>query len=935
MARNHSTRRVIRGRMKLASGPRGGGGGSARWLQLFGVLIGIGFIGAAVLGTVGFGVYRSYASGLQPPDQVIAGQPSGGARIYDRHGTLLYEYVDDRSGLRSPVKLKDISPYMIAATVSTEDATFWTNPGVNVKGLVRAGLETLHLRTANAATSTGGSSITQQLVKNIYIPPNERYKRSYERKLKETIYALELTNNYSKNQILEWYLNQIPYGGLYNGVEAASEGYFGKHAKDLTLAEAATLAGIPAAPVDYDPVTNPAKSLARRNEVLRLMHTREQTTVKGPDGKPVPATKIQVNGDGTSLTITNAEFYLSTLTPLNVNPQSFPIQAPHWVFNVIQPELIQRFGREALYSGGLRVTTSLDLGLEQKAQTVLDHWINQYEARTGGHNGAVVSIDPKTSEVLVYIGSRDYFNKSIQGQVDNASPQAGRSPGSSLKPFTYTAAFQQLGWGTNTEILDTPISFNDGTSVFTPTNPEHNFIGPAPVHIALGNSLNIPAFKTALYVGVPNVVDEYKKFGITGLDGHTYGPSVTIGGVDVKLYDVAYAYSVLAAGGVMRGVPTTLQLPTGNRTLDPVTILQITRQDGTVLYPNTPDHRVKVQEQRVVPPQYAYMISSILSDPKNTCLTWSCGIFDIGRPLAVKTGASQPYVNSTATADTWTYGYTPDLVTGVWFGNADNKPTYNLFSTTVAWRVVRDFMKQALVDTPPSSFARPSGLVEVDVCEPSGLKPTPSCGRVVKNLLPADKVPTQDDNWWSTVKIDIRDGLLATELTPPQFIQQRRALVIPDTVQGFARTQAEEWARILNVGVAPTQKSTGDVPVRIDTPADGDTVKGAVAITGMAQSADFLSYRLEFGAGNPPLGWTLISQSNTAQPGGALGVWTTDGLPDGTYTLRLVLTDAKRGELSTYVVVTIGKGGGGPGKPKPTPTTTPFAPAPAPGNNPD
>ncbi|MBF6601220.1 MAG: penicillin-binding protein [Dehalococcoidia bacterium] len=921
MARNAGSRRVIRERLKLGQ-PRRSGGNSRLWMQLFGILVGAGFIAMAATGIAGFAVYRSYASGVQPPDQVIAQQPSGGARIYDRQGNLLYEYVDDRSGLRSPVKLQDISPYMIAATISTEDYSFWNNPGVNVKGLARAGLEALRLRTADAANTTGGSSITQQLVKNIYIAPEDRAKRSYSRKLKETVYALELTNQYTKNQILEWYLNQIPYGGLYNGVEAASEGYFGKHAKDLTLPEAATLAGIVASPAKYDPVTNPDAALARRNEVLRLMHTREQTTVKGADGKEQPATRIQVNQDGSDVKLTDTAFYLATLTPLNISPQRFPVQAPHWVFDVIEPELIQRFGKEALYSGGLRVTTTLDLGLQQKGQAALENWISQFEKSTNSRNGAMVSIDPKTSEVLVYIGSRDYFRDDIQGRNDNAS--ALNSPGSTLKPFTYTAAFENLGWGPATEILDTPITYPDGSENFTPRNPSGNFQGPVPVRIALGNSLNVPAFKTALYVGVPNVVNEYKKFGMTTLDGNTYGPSVTLGGVDIKLYDVTYAYTVLASGGVMRGLPTTKRLDAGNRTLDPVTILQITRQDGSVLYPTTADHRVKVQEQRVIAPQYAYMINSILSDGNNFCLTYGCGALSIGRPWGVKTGTSEPYTNSRAIGETWTYGYTPDLVTGVWAGNSDNSPITNILSTSISYRAVRDFMEQALVDTPKSQFPKPDGLVTVDVCEPSGLKPTPACGRVIKNLLPADKAPKADDTWWSSVKVDIRDGLLATELTPSQFVQQRKGLIIPDGLSDFARSQALEWQRILGVGAAPTQKSTGEAPVRIDAPKDGTTISGVVPVTGEADSTDFVAYRVEFGQGNPPSAWTLLIRSTSKQSGGGLAVWNTAGLADGQYTLRVVVEDAKLGELSSFVVVNIAKGdGSGAVRRSPTPTTVP------------
>ncbi|HZP57122.1 MAG TPA: transglycosylase domain-containing protein [Dehalococcoidia bacterium] len=923
MARN-ATRRVIRERLHLGRGGNGGGR-APRWVQVFGLLAGLGVVGMAIMGIAGFGVYRAYANDIKPPDEVIAQQPSGGAQIFDRHGNLLYEYVDDRSGLRSPVKLEDISPYMIAATISTEDASFWNNPGINPKGLARAGLEYFHLRNADAASSTGGSSITQQLVKNIYISPEERAQRSLKRKLKETIYSVELTNQYSKDQILEWYLNQISYGGLYNGVEAASLGYFGKHAKDLTLPEAAMLAGIPACPSCYDPISHPDAAAARRNEVLRIMHTRDQTTVKDDAGNELQATQIQVDDDGTKVKITDAAFYLSTLAPVNIVPQRFPVQAPHFVFDVIQPELEARFGKEALYSGGLRVTTSLDLDLQQKGQEALEHWISEFEQTAQGHNGAMVAIDPRTSEVLVYIGSRDYFNQDIQGQNDNA--QALNSPGSTLKPFTYATTFEQLGWGPDTELLDTPISYPDGDKVFTPRNPSGDFHGPITVRNALGNSLNIPAFKAVLYAGVNNVVAEYKKFGMTTLDNHTYGPSVTIGGVDIKLYDVTYAYTVLASGGVMRGVDRAAgSNEAGNRTLDPVTILQITRQDGSVLYPTTEDHRVKVKEDRVIDPGYAYMINNILSDPNAFCLTYGCGALSIGRPWGVKTGTSEPYENSRAIGETWTYGYTPDLVTGVWAGNSDNSPMYNITSTSISYRAVRDFMQAALADTPPSNFERPPDITDVDICEPSMLKPTPACGRVVKTIMPKDHTPKKDDDWWRTAKVDIRNGLLATELTPPQFVQERRALVVPDGLSDFAKGQASEWARILNVGVVPTEKSTGDAPVRLDSPKDNANIKGVVQITGKADSPDFVAYRLEFGAGNPPYAWTVLLRSTDRQPGGGLGLWNTADLPAGIYTLRLVVEDAQRGELSTFVTVTVGENVRH--SPSPTPEPQPTEPAP-------
>jgi len=923
LARNHATRRLIRNRLR-ANGHGGGRAGMPRWVQAIVALIGLGILGVAGTGIAGYGVYRSYAADLKSPDQVIAENPSGGAQILDRNGKLLYQYVDDRSGLRSPVKLEDVSPWMIAATISTEDNSYWSNPGVNPKGLARAGLEALGLRSTDAnASSTGGSSITQQLVKNIYISPDERYKRSYARKLKETIYAIELTQRYSKNQILEWYLNQISYGGLYNGVEAAAMGYFGVHAKDLNLAQAAMLAGIPAGPARYDPVSNPDAALQRRNEVLRLMQGRNSTTVT-IDGQKQRATEFQINSDGTKVQLTDAAFYLATLSPLNVTQQRFPVEAPHWVFDIIQPQLERDFGQDALLRGGLRVLTTLDLDLERKAQAALERWISEFEQQSNARNGALVAMDPRTSEVLAYVGSRDYFRDDIQGRNDNAL--ALNSPGSTLKPFTYTAAFERLGWGPGTEILDTSITYPDGVNGnFTPRNPSGNFQGPISVRNALGNSLNVPAFKTALYVGVPNVVAEYKKFGMTTLrDPASYGPSVTIGGVDISLYDVTYAYTVLAENGVMRGVPTRLSFsdPENERKLDPVTILQVQRQsDGKILYPTTPDGRVQVQEQKVVDPQYAYMINNILSDPNAFCITYGCGSLSIGRPWGVKTGTSEPYVNSRAIGETWTYGYTPDLVTGVWAGNADNSPVYNILSTSISYRAVRDFMQEALANTPVSQFQRPPGLSDIETCTPSGLKANDTCGRKVKNLLPDATAPKKDDDWWRNVKVDIRTGLLATELTPPQFVQERSGLAIPDSITDpFQRLQAQEWARVLGAGVVPADRSSnGDLPVRIDTPADGAKLGGVVEITGKADSPDFAAYRLEFGEGSPPLAWNLLLRSEQRQPDGGLGLWNTVGLAPGTYTLRLVVEDRVRGELSTFITVTIGAGGNTRGGPTPTP----------------
>ena len=879
---------------------RNGGGGGARrihgWMLVPVVLFGVMLFGMLATSIAGFVVYRVYANDMPPVEQVLS-QNAGGAEVYDRNGNLLYTFTDDLSGLRQPVALSDVSPYLIQATVDTEDSSFYSNPGINIKGLLRAAYENFLPGNPDFLQGSGGSSITQQLVKNIYIPESDRSKRSISRKIKETVYAMELTKRYSKDQILEWYLNQIPYGGVYNGIEAASEGYLGKKASDLTLGEAALLAGIPACPSCYDPLQNPEAAMKRRDQVLVLMEE------KGG--------------------ITPEEGWNAAQEPLNIVQHRFSIDAAHWVLSYVGPELERMFGHEAVYRQGLKVTTTLDLNLQTQAENDVENWVSQYEDTSNGHNGALVAMDPHTGEILAYVGSRDYFRDDIQGANDMA--QAFNSPGSTLKPITYVTAFMKLGWGPGTMVLDTPTCYDeDNGTQFCPTNPSHDSHGPITIRQALGNSLNVPAFKVIQMAGVSDVINTARKMGITGLDG-SYGPSFTIGGTDVKLVDVVYAYSVFATGGIMRGVPTTQTLSPGYRDLDPVSVLRVEDSQGNVIW-NADDQRT---DEQIIPSQYAYLISNILSDPQAQCWTFGCGGLTIpGQHAAIKTGTSQPYENSTAIGDTWAFAYTPNLVVGVWAGNADNSPMVNILSTSISWHAARDFMEQALADQPAEDFQKPDGVADATVCVPSNMLPTPYCGKTTEDLFVTDALKDKD-TWWQPTKIDIRTGLRATEMTPSQFVQERGYLIVPPDVQGFQRDQAEEWASLLG-GAAPSQQTNpADIPVVISSPASGASISGSVTISGKASSADFQSYRLEYGVGASPSEWALIYQSTTPVNNSTLAVWNTNGFPDGEYTLRLVVTDAKRGELVTTTTVKLGRAGGRTPTPPaiitPTPTPTPWA----------
>ena len=536
----------------------------------------------------------------------------------------------------------------------------------------------------------------------------------------------------------------------------------------MTLAESALLAGIPQQPALYNPFFNldaegrlTGAAKARQRAVLNLMVIRGY--------------------------IDQAQADRAAAEEIEFRTARFEIEAPHFVLGRIATEIEQRFGPRALFDDGLEVVTSLDLELQRGAEEILEQWIAEFEVQSDGHNGAMIAIDPRSGQILVYIGSRDYFRDDIEGRNDNIISL--NSPGSTLKPFTYMTAFMG-GWSTGTGIIDAPYQIIDAATgaPFRPRNPIKDFQGVIPADKALGNSLNIPAFKTIIAAGVDNVVSMLKEVGITTLDNPLgYGPALTLGGVDITLEDLAFAYSVLANEGIMRGQPVLTPYDPGERTVDPVALLKVTDADGRVLYEFT-----EPTERRVVASNFVWLVTSIISDGDNQCITFgACGALGLpGRPAAAKTGTSEPFEESRAIGDTWAFGYTPELVAGVWAGNADNSPMVNILSTSISWRTWRDFMVYAheLLDLPATRFQRPPGVVERELCWPSGRLPSELCphinrysGLFAEDVLPRDEEELAEmaDSWWQMVRIDTRTGLLATETTPSAFVAEELRLVMP------------------------------------------------------------------------------------------------------------------------------------------------------------
>jgi membrane peptidoglycan carboxypeptidase len=635
------------------------------------------------------------AVSLPSPAEVIAG--AQGVEILDRNGNLIQSYGDE-PGSGRVMPLSEISPSLIDATIATEDAEFWDNPGVNVKGLLRAAYENLAFwDNGGLFKGSGGSSITQQLAKNLYVKPEDRAKRSPFRKLKETMVAFELTRRYSKQQILEWYLSNVYYGNGSYGIESASYRYLNKPPSELTLGEAALLAGLPRSPNYYDPIAHVDNARARQEEVLGLMVRHrliDQAAMDAALAEQITLQEGRAPGEPEA---------------------SDDLPAPHFAQYVrdLLPSLI---GKDKV-QGNLKVTTTLDLDLQAKAVSAVTGQLDKLEASQGVSNGALVAMDPKTGEILAMVGSHDFFRDDISGQVNNAT--ALNQPGSTIKPVTYLAAFMD-GANPNYTVVDEPIPWGaDGEDKLG--NADGWYRGTVTLRVALASSLNVPAVKTLQTVGLDKVAPLAARLGITTIDDpQHYGSAFTLGGFDVSLVDMTYVFSTFANRGVQSGIGSVLGLPPGNRALDPVAILKIETSDGKVLW------QADERSTRVAPEDKVYMLTSVLSDDQARSSMFGLNSpLNLPRPAAVKSGSSDE------TRDAWTIGFTPQLGAGVWVGNAHNAPIPGGTSTYTAAPIWRAFMLDALAGEPPLPFTPPGQ---------DNNKPAPTTG---PTKPPAEPSPTQ------------------------------------------------------------------------------------------------------------------------------------------------------------------------------------------------
>ena len=633
---------------------------------------------AVILPLATYSAIAYFSRDIPPVTQVMSQPVPQTTRIYDRNGVLLYELVDPNQGRRIVVNLDQIPTYLIDGTIAVEDPTFTSNPGLDPLSIFRA----LAQNFTHHEIVSGASTLTQQLARNVLFTYEERKSQSLDRKIKEAIFAVELTQTYSKTQILTMYFNEVDYGNFSHGVGAAAESYFGEPVSKLDLAQCAMLAGLPQAPSDYDPIQNLPAAKARQAYVLDRMVYHGY--------------------------ITAAEAERAKQEKLFFQVPKFPIKAPHFV-NYVTQLIQQRYGRDALYNRGWRIQTTLDYGLEQIAQQKAQERIDQVRQEMNAHNACVVTMQPATGEILTMVGSLDYWDKSIDGQVNVCTSL--RQPGSSAKPFNYVTAYEK-GFVPDSIVYDVKTAFDrgPGLSPYVPNNFDFQFHGPVMLREALASSLNIPAVKLLQRVGVHAMDDTAHSMGITSMtDPDRYGLTLTLGAADVSPLDMAFAYSVFANDGSMVGEPVQLQdRVLGMRRYEPVAILKITDSSGNLIYQYHAPPPIQV-----VSPQAAYLITSSLSDDHARHFTFAPGgALNIDRPAAVKTGTTQ------FEQDAWTIGYTPDLAIAIWVGNTDGTPmkaTEGVLSAGAIWHTYAPAAHQYL-HLPVRDFKVPPGVVHGDVC---------------------------------------------------------------------------------------------------------------------------------------------------------------------------------------------------------------------------
>ncbi len=666
---------------------------------------------------------------------------TGTIKIWDRNNILLYES-SGSVGNKIPVAYNKFPQYLIHATIASEDGTFWTNPGIDIQAIGRSAF----LDIKEKKIVSGASTITQQLTRLSIIPPHETHLESFLRKIREVIMALRINTTYNKKDILTMYLNQVYYGNLAYGAEAASRTYFNKNVSELSLAESAFLAGLLSAPGSRDPFANIDVAKQRQTQLLDLMVkdgfiTRE----KAKEAKQEKLTLVH-----------------------NKNK----MKAPHFVSYVLE-EL------ENLHihsNQGINMYTTLDYPTYSLSEDVAKIWVNRLREQHDLHNASLVLIKNTTGEIIDMLGGIDYFDTKNAGEVNMTV--ALRQPGSALKPITYATAFMQ-GYTPATLIIDAPKVYKTKKGEgYTPNNYDGRYHGLVLAREALASSLNLPAVEMLSHVGIPSFLNTAHSLGITTLHQEDrYDLSLTLGGGEIKLLDLTNVYASFARSGEYKA---------------PYAIEKITSDEGNLLYQHKTDQGIQVLGK--TGKQIAYLISNILSDPQARLL----GFYEknplvLSHPAAVKTGTTTDW------HDTWTVGYTPDFTVGVWVGNNDNHAMKDITGVVGAAPIWNQFFEEFLKGKPVEQFTQPQGINTVQICKLNGLLPDTLCPSKMSEIFINGTEPKKISSIYKKVKIDKRNALLAGVSCPTEYIEERILINYPPEVY--------TWAFENNQDVIPQQYS--------------------------------------------------------------------------------------------------------------------------------
>ena len=822
-------------------------------------------------------------------------------RILDRDGNLLYEIVDPNAGRRDYVTINNISPYLIAATIATEDKFFYLHPGFDITAIIRAVFQNFRSGT----TVSGASTITQQLARNILLSPEERSTRSVIRKTKEIFLAAEITRRYTKDEILELYLNENYYGSFAYGIEAAAQTYFGIPAKYLDLSQSAFLAGLPQAPGVYDVFTNYSATINRQKNVLLLIYTLS---------KEKDCIEVSNSPDKVCIDEVMVDKAIREIEDYDFQQTKFVMKYPHWV-NYVRSLLEKEYGAQTLYRSGFTVYTTIDPVLQELAQqTVTDQIMNLSGSNV--QNGALVAMKPDTGEILAMVGSPDFWSEGFSSQINMAvSP---RQPGSAIKPLIYAAAFEK-GWTPATLIWDVPTDFSPNgnpdelnySQPYSPVNYDGTFHGPVLLRSALANSYNIPAVKALEFVKIyddpktgedDGFINFAKRFHITTLNQADYGLSLALGGGEVTLLELTNAFSVFANEGAY--VPATA-------------IKKIINKQDEIIY----ESAIPEKEQ-IIREEYAFQMNSILSD--NSARTPAFGsdsVLNLPFSAAVKTGTTNDY------RDNWTVGYTPDISVGVWIGNADYTPMIGTTGISGAAPIWSDFISHAayqVSDQNPTNFPIPSGIVSQTVCAISGTEPSQFCPAYLNDFFAyfQPPLPSSEDLWKKT-RINTWTGLIPNEYCASNVIETMTLNVKDIWAQRWILSTPEgnNWVSSLNMPGSFQNQNFFFTPQKSCSPQDSEpaisftNIVDGMQIQNAAQeifgivnaSGGIQSISLEFGEGRNPSEWFVIT-NGIRQPfyyPEKIGTWQLGGIENGEYTLRIYVTSPENTYAEKSVIVNV------------------------------